>query len=372
MATFFSNQTVGTWSGYTMTGTLTGNVGRSGNTVTLSSLSCTFKATSAWGTDSGYWSAIYNGNTQLTRSNGLSMSNGTGSKSYSNVSITVGAADTSHQFNFRTSDGKTVYFTVYFPSGQTEPATPTISAVLNADETVSVTWGTTNLGNPTGTVKLYGDTNADPSTELASKSTTGNTTFTHTGLNPGTTYYYKAYASNSVGNKTSSIVSVTTPEHAKLYGSVNGQTKRVKKLYGPIGVVNITNWSLGSQTIVPGFDPTTMTALDDMAGELTADITSIAVTYTASGHKLKADVNLSDGKVIHYITDGPVELLTVVRLARLGCDASIVSGWRANDSYPSTNLSDTVTITSTYTSKSKKIKKLYGSVNGQTKLIYQG
>lgn len=203
----------------------------------------------------------------------------------------------------------------------------------------------------------------------------GNTTLEVAGLTQGTAYVVEVRqfcteATSGHFYSETSTVSFTADVFSRFYGSVSGLTKRVTKLYGPIGVVNITNWSLGSQTIVPGFDPTTMTALDDMAGELTADIVSIAVTYTASGHKLKADVNLSDGKVIHYITDGPIELLTVVRLARLGCDASIVSGWRANDSYPSTNLSDTVTITSTYTSKSKKIKKLYGSVNGQTKLVF--
>lgn len=155
-------------------------------------------------------------------------------KTVSGYSVSTSGGTYSWKFNKGAGAVLSGSGTVTVPAQSTPPATPTISAVLNADETVSVTWGTTNLGNPTGTVKLYGDTNADPSTELDSKSTTGNTTFTHTGLNPGTTYYYKAYASNSVGSGTSSIVSVTIPEHAKLYGSVNGGTKRIKKLYGSV------------------------------------------------------------------------------------------------------------------------------------------
>lgn len=239
MATeFFSGQQIGIWDGEPMIGKLTGDVSRSGNTITLYNLNVSWTATYGYGSDSSAWFAVYEGKDgwwQLVKGTGLSMRGGSGSKWLGTAtSINVGASDTSHYFTFRSSDGAKIIFTVSFPSGQTEPATPTVSAVLNADETVSVTWGTTDLGNPTGTVKLYGDTNADPSTELDSKSTTGNTTFTHTGLNPGTTYYYKAYASNSVGSETSSIVSVAIPEHAKLYGSVNGETKRVKKLYGSV------------------------------------------------------------------------------------------------------------------------------------------
>lgn len=252
MATFFSNRQVGTWSGQRMYGTLTGNVSRTGNTVTLSGLSCRFTATGGYGSDVNYWSGIYNGNTQLTRSTGLSMSNGSGTKSYSNVSITVGATDTSHTFNFRTSDGYRVDFTVSFPSGQTAPNTPTISISSLGVGEATISYGTTSFGTAgSGTVYLYmaTDNSFSDEVEIASKTTTGQSLSVVKNLSVKTTYYFRSRATSSVGNSAySNIVSVDLVALGILYGSVNGisekvveaygsvnrQTKKIKRLYGSV------------------------------------------------------------------------------------------------------------------------------------------
>lgn len=155
MATFFSGQAVGNWSGQTIWGTLTGNVSRSGNTVTLSSLTLSMTAASAWGTDNNWWVRIYSGDTQLSGASGLSFNSGSASKGIPNASVGVSAAATSHTFNLRTSDGNRVNFTVSFPSGAyTFKATGT-------GVTFDVTLGSTSVASDTSS---YTNSNVNPNT----------------------------------------------------------------------------------------------------------------------------------------------------------------------------------------------------------------
>lgn len=82
----------------------------------------------------------------------------------------------------------------------TPPTTPTISASSVGTTSTSVTYGTTSFGTAgSGTVYLYGGTSSTPTTQLASKTTTGNSTYSHSSLNANTRYYYRARAYSSVG-----------------------------------------------------------------------------------------------------------------------------------------------------------------------------
>ena len=77
------------------------------------------------------------------------------------------------------------------------PETPTISG--SNDGSVfsqnNITYGTTTFGGGTnGTVYLYGGTGSAPTTSINSKTTTGNSTYNHTGLTPNTRYYYRSRA----------------------------------------------------------------------------------------------------------------------------------------------------------------------------------
>lgn len=95
----------------------------------------------------------------------------------------------------------------------TTPTMPTVSAVLNDDNTAAtVTWGTTSFGIPsTGSVYLYGDTTASPTNLLANKTTTGSTDYTYSSLVGNTTYYFRSSATNGVlSSGYSADVSVTT------------------------------------------------------------------------------------------------------------------------------------------------------------------
>lgn len=131
------------------------------------------------------------------------------------------------------------------------PDMPTVSAIADSNSQISITYGTTSFGYPTnGTVKLLGGTEQNPTTEIDSKTTTGDTTFVHTGLVPGVQYYYKAVASNGSLASLSTVVSAMTDRYGmygsvsgsckritKMYGAVNGNTKKVEKIYGSVNGV---------------------------------------------------------------------------------------------------------------------------------------
>lgn len=252
MATFFSGQNIGYWSSTSnyIYGTLTGNVSRSGNTVTLSgmNLSLTTRYTS---TGSGQlWFEVNGTRTTFTASaSGTSL----GSHGLNNTSFSVSTSQTSASVSWKSSDGNTGSFTVTFPSGATVPNTPTISLEGFGAGTVTISYGTTSFGTAgSGTVYLYQATNSSFTDEVqvASKTTTGQSSVTIGNLSHRETYYYRSRANSTVGNSSySSTVGPVTPNPAvKIYGSVNGsstmivtpygsvngKTKVIKKIYGSV------------------------------------------------------------------------------------------------------------------------------------------
>lgn len=98
------------------------------------------------------------------------------------------------------------------PSQAVAPTTPTVSASNpGTTNSNSVTWGTTSMGTPSsGTVYLYGGTSASPTTQLTTKTTTGNSTYTHSSLAANTKYYYRARANNGQWSNYSSDATAIT------------------------------------------------------------------------------------------------------------------------------------------------------------------
>lgn len=351
MATFLSNVSIGTWSGYGWTATLTGNVSRSGNTVTLSSLYCSTAAANAWGTDSGTVFMIKNNSGgELTRHTGITMNNGGGGFSFNNVSVSVGASTTSYTFKFYCSDnGADHNFTVTFPAGQSAPATPTCTASSNSATLVNVTWGTTNLGNPAGIVSLYEGTTNNPTELMYSKTTTGTSVFGRDQRTANTTYYYKATASNSVGTVSSAVTSATT-------------------------------YPAGINSVSVSTTDTTATFSIDCANSGNALTTTLQKSHNAGATWVDIATDVQGTTVTHTETNLTPETLYTAYFrvtTTAGSSASVSKSYSTQPKskfYGSVN-GQTKRITKLYGSvngQTKKITKLYGSVNGVTKLIYKG
>lgn len=349
MATFFSGQAVGNWAGQTIWGTLTGNVSRSGNTVTLSSLTLSMTAASAWGTDNNWWVRIYSGDTQLSSASGLSFNSGSASKGIPNASVGVGATATSHTFNLRTSDGNRVNFTVSFPAGQSAPATPTCTASSNSATLVNITWGTSNLGNPAGTVSLYEGTTNNPTELLYSKTTTGTNVFGRDQRTANTTYYYKATASNSVGTVSSAVTSATT-------------------------------YPAGINSVSVSTTDTTATFSIDCANSGNALTTTLQKSHNAGATWVDIATDVQGTTVTHTETNLTPETLYTAYFRVTTTAGSSASVSKSYSTQPKSKFYGSVNgqakrITKLYGSvngQTKKITKLYGSVNGVTKLIYKG
>lgn len=360
MATFFSGQVLGYWSSQsnTMYGTLTGDVTRSGNTVTLSNMALAItSAVTSYGTSND--AMVVNGTTTSFTVNFGSGSTSAGSYGLNNTAFTVNPTDTSATIGWSyVGNGETTgsgSFTVTFPANYTPPDTPTISGSNVSPTSNTITYGTTSFGNPsTGTVTLYGGTSANPTTVLDTYSSTGDHTFTHTGISPSTTYYYRAKASNGqLDSSYSTEISVTTADAFKLYGSVNGQTKEITKLYG--SVLTPVNYFIvagiaGNNNFVQN---TFNTMYRSTYGVMLTQPSALQVV--ASG---------STKGVILAFSDNTTKYL--FSYSGIYTNQGVTWGF---GSEPVAGNVQTVVDTG-YFYKSKAITKLYGSVGGVTKRIF--
>lgn len=146
-------------------------------------------------------------------------------------SFSVPASDTTASFTidwvYNNGYANNVYtYTVNFETSYTAPDRPTISVGTRTANTIVLTYGTTSFGNPsTGTVYLYGGDSASPTTQIASKTTTGNSSYTHSGLVPNTKYYYRSKASNSQASSDYyTTFGITLPVNPTVsVGSVSGK-----------------------------------------------------------------------------------------------------------------------------------------------------
>lgn len=223
MATFFDGDQVYTWSGYPVYGKLTGDVSRSGNTVTLSNmvLTLTVPAGGAYGTDSLTFTVGETATGFSATGSGTSL----GSHALNNASKTVGGGDTSTTFGWSTSDGYSGSFRVNFPSGA--PSGLAISNIVPATDgvtaAVSVTaWNggssstrarelslcTAQSASQRKKAQIYGDTMSSALTVDNTSVLTDGAAFT---ITPNTRYYLTMWASNgTAGTGNSNYTSVVT------------------------------------------------------------------------------------------------------------------------------------------------------------------
>ena len=145
MATFLNDVVSGWWYYQTnyVHATLTGDVSRSGDTVTLSNMWLALRAEQNSSGSEGQWFDV-NG----TRTNYTVTANGTdlGGRSLNNTSFSVSTTQTSANVSWASSDGYSGQFQVSFPSGATPPTSLDISNVRPGVESFTATvslsgWG---------------------------------------------------------------------------------------------------------------------------------------------------------------------------------------------------------------------------------------
>lgn len=386
--------------------------------------------TNSWNTNAIYGKV--NGKTSMKKvKNG---GKGTGTLSFSfNDNVGSGSGSKTYTavfqvYNNAESGGvgstASVDFSVSYASGGSAPTAPTISASTASASQINVTWGTTSLGDPAGTVYLYNGTSSSPSTQISSKTSTGNSTYNNTGLTANTKYYYKATASNSIGSNSSSVVNATTGPGAINSVSVSSVTANSAAIAvtcassGSALTTTLqtstdnTNWSSTGYTNVQGTTKTvSLTGLaantsytryyriNTTAGNsgvksatavtLPAGITSatagsigetsanIAVVCASSGSAKTTHLQISsDNSTWTDVATGVQGTTVNVPVTGLTPSTSVTRYFRvhtdAGNSAVTTVTFTTLKIAHFYGSvngETKRIKKLYGSVNNQTKEI---
>lgn len=236
---------------------------------------------------------------------------------------------------------------------QTAPNTPSVSASVTSDDALSVTWGTSSFGNPSsGTVYLYGGTSASPTTQLTSKTTTGDSTSSRTGLAANTKYYYRSRAKNTADlwSSYSSDATATTKAAAPTITAGTATHNSIELNYSQSADggadTKYVEYSLDGNTWVTG---ATLTGGAAATGTFTITGLSPATTYS-----IQTRTRTASGS-----SAGPTLSVTTARDVKL---------------YGSVN-DQTEEVQKLYgpvNGQTKLIKKLYGSVNGLTKLIYRG
>lgn len=316
--------------------TLTGTASRSGNTVTLSNLIVSVRVSvvySCYGETQNYYIANTASGGALTQTGTFELNfndgpNHTESHSLPNVSITVGASDTSKILYLRATSNEDaqIPFTITFPTGVVAPNTPTISGTTSTYNINSITYGTSSFGTPsTGTVYLYRGTSASPTTQITSKTTTGSSTYSDSGLIPNTTYYYRARAYNGSAysdySNDSSVTTLAPTPTASVVSKTGASVTFAWEVSAHGGAKNLSlkYRVLQGSTVIR--DWYTLNSLISTSGE--------SGTQTVNGLSENVDYTI---ELCVYNSTGTIQLgavgtlnVTTTELAKMYCSANNVS-----------------------------------------------
>lgn len=152
-----------------------------------------------------------------------------------------------------------------------------------------------------------------------------------------------------------------------IYGSVSGQTKKATKLYGAYGVhQKITN-----TTLVAAFDTDNFIAT---AASWTGDPSYITYDYLKEHPVIRLqntnnDVRILVGSNKSLIVTSQSNFAQFVALGGITWTADAATTWDAIKALPTGG--QFVLLTAGFPFVTKKIKKLYASVGGLTKFVYE-
>ena len=227
--------------------------------------------------------------------------------------------------------------TITIPAQQVAPNTPTVSvASNNTSNSLDITWGTSSFGTPsTGTAYIYSGTSASPTQMQYSKTTTGNSLWTNTGLTANTLYYYRARAKNT----------------ADLWSSYSADATGVVK--AAAATVSLSSYDSSSATI-------------SYSASADGGYYNRLIQYSLDGTNWTTAITLTDGNAASgtFTVSGlNPDTAYTIRTRMTTTSGSL------NGSSISVTTKPAVAIYGSVNGQTKKIAKLYGSVNGETKLV---
>lgn len=336
------------WSGYTSTGTYTKNrvkVDYSGTSATATL--CYTRTNTYSGATGGTGTFTFAGKSV---SYNKTFSGKQTDAAVASVTFTIPTSGGTYSGSSTSAGGYLNWSgSVTIPSQGTLPAKPSCTASTVSASSLQIVWGTTNLGDPAGTVTLYRGTTSSPTTVMYSRNVTGNVTFVNDQLAANTQYYYKATAINSLGSVNSDVTSAIT----KPAGITSIATSNITATSAQISVTCASSGSAETTYLQMSTDGTTWTTYSNIP-----DVHGRTISTSASN--LTPDTQYTRYYRVHTsVGNSAVSSVTFRTLATSHLYGSVGGQTKRIDKlYGSVG------------GQTKKIKKLYGSVNGQTKLIY--
>lgn len=386
MASFLSNTPCGSWGSQTRYWTLSGDVTRSGNIVTLSNISGYFTATYAHADGISERVCIRDGGNIISDQNVWWNWSGYGTSNtitLNSCSASVGVSDTSHTFNlYLPGDNAYVDFTVTFPAGQTPPQGLSVTVDSSTWDSITLSgnmtiWGTHSGPNQIYALAVFGSTATDWSTEPHNEWATDN---------PGDTLVYTATIDNNSTKQLGGVdIKGISPYRLGMYAR-NGDgltsfTIPSSVFYtAPAPLASITRGTISGGNL----------SVDITGGDSTVNGTALVYTY----YRYSTDEGNTWSN--WAATNGATAWTTqTVSIPITGVENVIVEAYQIAryPSYRTGGQSETLRASFLVAPKmygsvdgfarrvrklygpvngqSKKIIKLYASVNGQSKLIYK-
>ena len=371
MTQLVNGSQMGSWSGYPRYVYLSGDVTRSGNTVTLSNLRFYFTASNAYASGYSETIEIKNGGTTISSTGTVwTFSGGTSPTiSLNNGSFTVSASATSATLTL-TASGDSVNFSVSFPAGTTPPSGLSISNIIPAPDAFTATVSVAAWNGGTSATRrlelsvctaqsaaqrkkavIYGDAlSSDLTVDNSSTFTDGNP-FT---ITPNARYYLTMWASNGdAGTGNSQFTQAITLAEAPTVslGSVTDTTATISYSVVADGgfydktieysIDGGTTWNAGA----------TVSTGSASSGTFTITGLSAGTTYNVQT-RVTTTAGSTTGTTLTVTTSAPVT------------NAALYGS--VND-----QSKKIIKLYGSVNSQTKLIKKLYGSVNGVTKLVYE-
>lgn len=370
MATFFNSSIIGYWgsnpSNY-IYGTLTGDVSRSGNTVTLSNMWL-----SVWFRYSAYGSGSY---TFTVNGTGTTWNMDAGSPSHglNNTSFNVSTSQTSATVGWSGSDGYSGSFNVSFAAGTTPPSGLSCSLVSVSSSGAEFDVKVTSWGSPSGSSDRYFEAGI----------------MNHSG-DYGGPYIYKHGTHGIAANTTQRILVSNSSKESPSTISISPNTRYY---YGAWATNTKSDTSMIFGTLVTLPEPLASISATDM-GDFTAKVFFTTsqdggfyakdIEYSLNGSSWRPGRTVSSGSVtsgsflVAGLTPGTVNRIYIRIWTESGivdCGSVTVSAGSRNSTKIYCSVQEMAMpmakFIASVNKKKKDCYKIYGSENGETKLLFR-